>query len=123
MSAAGSLDIQHYNPPEVETGSAIGLAPQSAPSLPGSLPLFETLVGGEWLPLRRPIRLRVRAEEGFIFVENDTLGLFGHGHSLASAVAEFRRDLEYYWKYDGQLGEHEVAQHGVRLKKVYDSLF
>ncbi|HUO85428.1 MAG TPA: hypothetical protein VM534_09975 [Thermoanaerobaculia bacterium] len=115
-------DTQTFAKPEVETGSQLKSPPERSP-LPDALPLFESTLGGSPRRLRRAIGLKVRREEGFVFVENETLDLFGHGPTLEDAVAEFRQDLDYYWRYYSGLSDDQVTGHGARLKQIYSTLF
>lgn len=120
MSAVA--DLAEFLIPEIKTGADI--KPVSVgPVLPSALPLFDSTIGDAIRVFRTPISLRVRREEGLVFVENDALNLFGHGPTLAAAVAEFRHDLEYYWKYYRALPDEKVAGKGRELKQLYNSLF
>lgn len=86
------------------------------------LPLFSFAFEGTEKRLRNPLLLRVVAEDGEVFVENDALRIFGRGGTLQAAVESFAHDLAYYWQYYRSLGATEVAGDAVRLKTLYEGL-
>jgi hypothetical protein len=106
--------------PRVETYSYVVIKPATWP--PPVLPLFSFTFGGSEMRLRRPLMLRVVAEDGEVFVENDALRIFGRGGTLQAAVESFAHDLVYYWRYYRNLGAEEIAGDAVRLKAVYEEL-
>lgn len=106
--------------PRVETYSYLLSNPAVWP--PPVLPLFSFTFGGSEMRLRRPLLLRVVAEDGEVFVENDALRIFGRGATLHAAVESFAHDLAYYWRYYRNLGSDEVAGDAVRLKAAYEDL-
>lgn len=106
----------------VET--AAYMTPVAVPTRPNKpLPLFSfVLPSGEVKELRAALNLRVTEEDGMIFVENETLNLFGHGRTLHEAIEAFSRDLAYFWEYYRDLGPDEVAGEAVTLKRQYERL-
>lgn len=119
MSAAILEDYRdRIRRPRIETSSDIsfGRAPAAR------LPLFDFEAGGETIRLKRAVGVRVGLEEGTWFVENEALSLFGHGESLAEAVAEFRDDLGYLWcRYRG-LPDEELSVSARKLRDLLGSL-
>jgi hypothetical protein len=108
--------------PQVETYGY--MAPVQIPTptnRPMALFSFTTL-DGEVKRLRTPLLLRLTVEEGEVFVENDSLNIFGHGRTLQAAIAAFSRDVAYFWAYYRALRPDEVAGDGAALKKLYEEL-
>jgi hypothetical protein len=122
-SAAGSI-ASKYRPsrPRVETyGYMTPVAVPTPTAKP--LPLFAFVTAdGEVKRLTTPLMLRVTAEDGEIFVENEALNLFGHGRTLQAAVEEFSHDLAHFWAYYRALSDDQVAGDGASLKKLYAEL-
>jgi len=105
---------------EVQTGRDIGMQP---PILHvSSVPLFDLELDGVRRRLAKPLRLSVSVGGGRYVVENDTLGLIAWGDSPDSAVAELRRDIQYFIAYYRKLSSDEVEGNGLRLKEQYETL-
>lgn len=106
--------------PRVETYSyVVGPTVRLATAV---LPLFSFTYEHVERRLRRPLLLRVVAEDGEVFVENDGLRVFGRGDTLQAAVESFSHDLGYYWNYYRHLSADEVAGDAVRLKVTYEGI-
>jgi hypothetical protein len=94
----------------------------AAPVTPANLPLFSFRVDGDLKRLASPLRLRVVAEDGEYFVENESLRIFGHGSTLHRAMDSFLRDLAYFWQYYRELSQEQVSGEAVQLKRRYEEL-
>jgi len=125
--------ICRENVPAYETIGALPIAsaPErqpwlTHPSLTGgrhSAPLW--IQGGKARNLKsaRPIQVVIFSENGWIFAENDSLGVAGTGRKLSEALDDLTDSILHLHRHYKALAFDQVTGDGVRLKKLFDELF
>jgi hypothetical protein len=110
------LEEPRMTKPQIETYSGFARRSLNDNYDLTTIPIFDMGTTAEKVRLRKPVAVRVSIEEGSIFVENETLRLFGSGRNLAEAISEFRSDLLSIWRYYTSLSDDQLIGHALELK-------
>ncbi len=70
----------------------------------------------------KPISLNVIFEDGYFFVENELLNLFGEGKTREESINTFVTHLNYFYHYYKSLDKKDLGGEGLKLKNIYETI-
>ena len=107
----------------VRTGDWVVRSLPFAEEAASPVAIWEIRKGRTHLRAKTAISVRMWSEEAFIFAENESLRVLGHGRDIESALADFNAHVVYFHKYYSNLREDQVMGEGLRLKRLFESMF
>lgn len=110
-------------PARVRTADSLDPISAAARSKLRAAPVWRIEHERRSIRLTRPLLVRIYAEEGYVFMQNETLAICGTGRSLEEAMADFSIHVLHFYQYYRSLPEAKVMSEAARLKSLFQSLF